>query len=679
MIGSNYRAHRDNVIDMYDSYLGKRTEFESSMESKEGDGVDLQFLQSRIKSLKSGKFTLAVAGEVKAGKSTFINALLGAELLPSDVLQATSAIVEIFKSEKSYLKVKYADEREEEIYDDLDTPVVNEAKERLHEICKISDKYRDIPTTLIDEYIAASDAPIQLSEALIKELECESSSNGLFDKKNLLHDYIASRPKSSIPIEIQFGYPLKWDFDELRIVDSPGVNAVGGVQNVSFSYFEDANAILFIHPIKPIESESFSKFVNKIISNRSRETLFLVLTHSGLYSETDIEKLHGNAIRIYSQFIPAERILVVDSLLQLIIHDFNNGKTQEEIEEESEQKSDILPKFEKRAKKAGKPLLESLEDSSGFNKMYSAIDLFSMQAPNLQLGEILQSLRDGYAQQEEEYNAKVELLDSKKRDPQEFENEINRINGALEEYKLLLNSTKEDITRNYTGKHAEWQTKINELKVKYPEQITKCKDIETVRKSLTDGHNEIIAIIDQFSTTLTNELKAKLTKIGESFKEDKKITLPKIDLKSIESETKKQAFRTEEVYKNVTKTGYERKWYTLWIVEHKYTYTVREKTGEKKVYDQEEHLKSFKTTCNEKFYELINGLPQQSKNLLDTYLKLFSNSVNKAINDRQVALRNGLKKKESNEELIAQISDLRKKKELLPQETQRINAILEDL
>jgi hypothetical protein len=655
---------------MYDSYLRKRTEFESSMESKEGDGIDLQFLQSRIKSLKNGKFTLAVAGEVKAGKSTFINALLGAELLPSDVLQATSAIVEIFKSEKSYLKVKYADGKEEKIYDDLDTPDVNEAKERLHEICKISDKYRDIPTTLIDEYIAASDAPIQLSEALIEELECESSLNGLFDKENLLKDYIASRPKRSIPIEIQFGYPLKWDFDELRIVDSPGVNAVGGVQNVSFSYFEDANAILFIHPIKPIESESFSKFVNKIISNRSRETLFLVLTHSGLYSETDIEKLHGDAIRIYSQFIPAERILVVDSLLQLIIHDFNNGKELSEIRKDDSKKKLLAP-YREKAEDEGRELYDIVKKYARFDKLFSAIDQFSMQAPNLQLGEILQSLRDGYAQQDEEYNAKVELLESKKRDPQEFENEIHRIDSALEDYKLLLNRTKEDITRNYTGKDAGWQTKINELKVKYPEQITKCTDIETVRKSLIDGYDEIIAIIDQFSTALTNELKTKLTKIGESFKEEKKITLPKIDLESIENETKKQAFKTEDVY--------EWRKEPVWKFWKWFDRDYKVKVGEKKVFDKEEHLNSFKTTCNEQFYELINGLPQQSKNLLDTYLKLFSNSVNKAINDRQAALQNELKKKESNEELIAQISDLRKKKELLPQETQRINAVLEDL
>jgi DNA repair exonuclease SbcCD ATPase subunit len=404
----------------------------------------------------------------------------------------------------------------------------------------------------------------------------------------------------------------------------------------------------------------------------------LVLTHSGWYSETDIEKLHNHANRIYSQFIPAERILVVDSLLQLIIHDFKNGKTQEEIEGESEQKSDILAKFEKRAKKAGKPLLELLEDSSGFKKMYDAIDSFSMQAPNLQLGEILQSLRDGYAQQEKLYNDKIGLLETKKRDPQEFENEINRIKSALEDYKRSLNETKENIRRNYTGKHTEWGKKIEELEEKYKEQIDKCTDIETLRKSLTDGRNEIDDIIHQFSKALTTDLKTKLTEIGESFKEEKKITLPKIDLESIEDKTKKQAFRVVEEYEDRVESIWDN-WNWLKFNWTKSSRTYRVKTGEKQVYDKEEHLKLFKITCNDNFDESINVLLKQSKDFLDAYLNLFSDSFNNVIENRQEALENVRKKKESNEELIAQISDLRKKKELLPQETQRINAVLEDL
>lgn len=678
MIGSNYKVHRDNVIDLYEGYLRKRSDFETVMESKEGDGIDLNFLQSRIKSLKNGKFTLAVAGEVKAGKSTFINALLGAELLPSDVLQATSAIVEIFKSEKSYLKVKYADGREEEIYDDLDTPDVNEAKERLHEICKISDKFRDIPTTLIDEYITTSDTELEVSDALIKELECESSSTGLSDKKKLLVDYIATRPKSSIPIEIQFGYPLKWDFDELRIVDSPGVNAVGGVQNVSFSYFEDANAILFVHKIPPIESESFKKFVKTVISNRSRETLFLVLTHISDCTEDEIKKLHQDSCRIYGNYIPADRILTVDSLLQLIVHDFDNGMDLSDIRK-NEKKKKVLASYREKADDEGRNLYDVVKEAARFDKMLSTIDLFSMQAPNLQLAEILQAIRDGYSQQENEYNSKIARLESKKQNPQEFENEINRIKSALKEYELLLKATTEEIIQSYNlGKQAEWQTKINKLKEKYPELITKCTDIETVRKSFTDGHNAIISIIDQFSTALTNELKSRLSKIGKPFTEEKKITLPKIDLESIENETKKQAFRVEGRYEDRVESVWD-DWNWCKFKWTKSSRTYRVKTGEEEVYDKEEHLKSFKTTCNENFYKLTDVLPQQLKTLLDTYLKLFSNSVNKAINDRHDALRNEQKKKESNEELITQLSDLRKKKELLPQEIQRINAVLEDL
>lgn len=235
MIGNQYKAHKDNVIDLFNGYKEKRGDL--------NDGIDIKFLEKRIESLKKGKYTLAVAGEVKAGKSTFINALLGTELLPADVLQTTSAIVEIFKSEKSFLRVKYADGKEEEIYDDLSTPDIDEAREKLHKICRILDEYREIPTTLIDEDIINSATSLEVTESLIKKWEGHSDSN-LSGKEEKLKQYIGERTKDKIPVEIDFGYPLKWDFDELRIADSPGVHASGGVQDVSFKFFEHANAIL---------------------------------------------------------------------------------------------------------------------------------------------------------------------------------------------------------------------------------------------------------------------------------------------------------------------------------------------------------------------------------------------------------------------------------------------------
>jgi len=661
MIGKQYKAHKHNVIDIFNSYKEKREAL--------NDGVDIKFLENRISSLKNGKFTLAVAGEVKAGKSTFINALLGAEILPSDVLQASSAIVEIFKSEKSFLKVKYAGGNEDSIYDDLETSDVDEAKERLHEICKIADEYRGIPTILIDNHIVESDTEVTINDSFIKRLE-QQSGEYLQDKNGVMKRYIKDRTKNSIPVEISFGYPLKWDFDELRIVDSPGVNATGGVQDVSFSFFEEANAILFVHPIKPIESESFRKFVDSVISNRSKETLFLVLTHSGLYSDGEVERLHTEAARLYKNIIPENRILVVDSLLKLIHSDLDNGVSVKKIRK-TESKKKILSSYREQAEDEERELIDVVYESSRFEKMFASIDEFSMKAPNFQLQEILEKIKEGYEEQENQYTEKTERLKKKKKNPQEFENEINRINKALEEYKLLTRETKEDLKSGYSGRHSNWQKDIDELKVKYPELITGSTSIESARKQTTDALNEVQDKIAAFSRELTKRLKEALEKTGKSFKQQHNIAIPKVDLEALEKKAEKSAYRKEDVYE----TYYERHWYTLWIKETKH----RRLVGTKKVFDDDQYLEAYKTQCNREFYKIVNNLPNKSKEVLELYLDLFSKEMDSVLNERQKALEKEKGSKQSNEELIKEIELINGKKKAIQLEMSPLIEILEDI
>ena len=661
MIGKQYKARKDNVIDIFNNYKYKRGDL--------NDGIDIKLLESRISSLKNGKFTLAVAGEVKAGKSTFINALLGAEILPSDVLQASSAIVEIFKSDKSFLKVKYAEGAVESIYDDLETPDIDEAKKRLHEICKISDEYRGIPTTLIDTCILESNDKLKVDNVFIKQLEKQSGEH-LQGKENIVSKYIEGRTKNTIPVKIDFGYPLKWDFDELRIVDSPGVNATGGVQDVSFSFFEEANAILFVHPIKPIESESFRKFVDSVISNRSRETLFLILTHAGLYGNKEVERLYGEAKRLYKNIISENRILVVDSLLKLIHSDLNNGIPVKEIRK-TENKKKILSSYREQAEDEDRELIDVIYEGSRFDKMFASIDEFSMKAPNLQLQEILEKIKEGYEEQEKQYTEKTKRLEKKKKNPQEFEREINRINQALNEYKLLTQKTKEDLKSNYSGRHSNWQKDIDKLKVKYPELITGSTTVESVRKHTADALNEVQDKVAAFSRELTKRLKEVLDKTGNSFKEQHKISIPKVDLEALEEEAKKNAYREEDQYK----TYYERHWYTLWLKKTKH----RRSIGTKKVFDDDKYLESYKTQCNQEFYKIVNDLPNKSKEVLKLYLELFSNEMDSVINERQKALEKEKDSKQSNEELIKEIALINGKKKAIQLEMLPLIEILEDI
>lgn len=665
MIGRQYKSHKDNVIDLFENYKAKRGAL--------NDGVDITFLASRVQSLKKGKFTLAVAGEVKAGKSTFLNALLGAEILPSDVLQASSAIVEIFKSDTSFLKVKFADGHAESLHDDPSTPDIDEANERLHEICKIHEKYRHIPTTLIDDCIIESGGNLDVNDIFIKQLE-QQSGEDLQGKQDFVAQYISERTTDKIPIEIEFGYPLKWNFDELRIVDTPGVNATGGVQDVSFRFFEEANAILFVHPIKPIESESFRKFVSSVISNRSQETLFLILTHAGLYSNHDVERLHAEAGRLYKNIIPENRILVVDSLLKLIHSDLDNGISVNDIRK-SENKKKILSNYREQAEDEGRELIDVVWESSRFAKMFDAIDEFSMKAPNLQLQEILEQIKAGYAEQEIQYAENADLLEKKKRNPQRFEEEINRINEALEKYKLLTKQTREDIKVNYSGRHSSWQQDIDVLKVKYPELITGSDSIESIRKNTADGLNAVQEKVDAFSKELTQKLRNTLEKTDKAFSADYKISIPKVDLKAFEQKAKESAWHEEDVYEDREVD----RWDILTLGIARIFRDSRVKTGTKKEFDNEKFLGEYKTKCNEEFYKIVNDLPNKSKEVLNNYLDLFEKEMGSVIGDRQHALEKEKGKKQSNAEIISEIDALKRKKKAIQSEKLRCSEMLEDL
>ncbi|HYV02046.1 MAG TPA: dynamin family protein [Actinomycetota bacterium] len=66
-------------------------------------------------SLRSGRFTVVVAGEFKRGKTTFVNALLGSEILPAAVVPLTSVVTIVRWGEAPRAEVRLLDGRTEEV------------------------------------------------------------------------------------------------------------------------------------------------------------------------------------------------------------------------------------------------------------------------------------------------------------------------------------------------------------------------------------------------------------------------------------------------------------------------------------------------------------------------------------------------------------------------------------
>ena len=106
----SYASFRDTVNELIDS-LEQLREYASSLQ-----------LDNTAKSIgdviakNAGEhFEVAIVGEFKRGKSTLINAILGQEVLPADVLPATATLNRVTYSKDPYVVVEYKDGSSEKV------------------------------------------------------------------------------------------------------------------------------------------------------------------------------------------------------------------------------------------------------------------------------------------------------------------------------------------------------------------------------------------------------------------------------------------------------------------------------------------------------------------------------------------------------------------------------------
>ena len=681
MIGDRYKNAKDVVLDVCNRYLSFRGDLE--------DGVDVAFLKDRVKALEDSRYVLLVAGEVKAGKSTFINALLGERILPTDVLQSSSAVVEICKSNKKYVKVRYADGRSKTVHDNPNTSDLDEAFEHLRKIGAIKDEYRSIPTTLIDTRIV--EGSIKPGHPLpIGELEAESRLR-LQDKKALIQKYVKSRTPADIPEQITFGFPLKYDFDGLRIVDSPGVSARGGVQDATYAYIQEANAVLFVHSLEyPVESSSFYDFITRVVPNRTRETLFLVLTKSGGKSEIEIDEKVREARQQYDKEFDQHRILHVDSMLKIISNDikgfdsadslkqhYRNQKKQFEAkykQDRSQEWRDEAINFDIKLKLLNSILDDidgdsdreavrsALQESSNFDEMERVIDEFSDRAPLIQLIELLMTVKHGYDTQVAKFNENLALWGKKSKHPQTFENEISEIQDRQGEYRHSMNEFAEGVTSKFTGRNALYQRSLKQIETKYLSQISRASMLDAVKKALVDFHDAMSAFANEKESEIKSLFEDEVRRLEGRFKTEYSITVPTVDISGITAKAKEGAYRKMEV---------PRKPKGFWEWAKKIvTFGIAKFTQKQTIYDSQAHLSEYKRLAHlvveeykEKFPGLVSSLIENFKTDFRLSLKLLVDSRNKELEDMKT-------RQATNEEILTDIAaGEQKKKDITTQVT----------
>jgi len=167
--------------------------------------------QNKIKDFfnENRKLNIGVIGQVKAGKSSFLNTLLfdGKEILPKASTPKTATLTKMEYSENNIIEIKYYDQED-----------WNEIEERASLDCD-----EEIFTSARELVDLARKSGINTSECLAKGTE--KLEFATYDELILcLNDYVGENGKYTPIVESVTLYLNKEEFKGLSIVDTPGLN-----------------------------------------------------------------------------------------------------------------------------------------------------------------------------------------------------------------------------------------------------------------------------------------------------------------------------------------------------------------------------------------------------------------------------------------------------------------------
>ncbi len=197
----------------------------NKLEAVDAKSTELNNLKHR---LKEGKFNLVVIGQFKRGKSTFINSLLGSDILPTAILPLTSIVTTIDYSDEIRVVIKYNNEKKDE----------------------------EISLSEIEKYVTER-----------------------YNPENRLHVK-----------EVDVFYPSEYLKSGIRIIDTPGVGSIFKHNtDVAYDYLPNCDAAIFMMSPDPPISQAELEFLRS--AREYIDKFFFVLNKKDIVSSRDLKEV----------------------------------------------------------------------------------------------------------------------------------------------------------------------------------------------------------------------------------------------------------------------------------------------------------------------------------------------------------------------------------------------------
>ena len=670
MIKNSIDKNVEKILNLFEQYKkdisqlsnkGKEINFSETMKLDEK-------INKKIEEIKNREYKIFVTGEAKSGKSTFINAFLGEDILPTGFIQCTSSIIEIRRSK---------DEKKRLISEEVGGGITREEnidkiKKFLKETAAIPDEYRDIPFNIIndnflirfkDNYTEKdlNNFISEIKKEKVNNLTDSETKKGKVDNlteeefENKVRKYIKNSNWRKVIKRIILEYPLE-KLKEVTIFDTPGVGAEGSVGDITKKYIKDADAIIFIKSVvgQDIESTSFTNFLNENITDDKERSTFLVFTRKNDTKEGDIEQFEKRLEETFYKKLKRENIFILDSLTELKYKEYQKFTTGEELEIylKEKEKWEEWGVFNGKYKSDLDEFIKGIKKDSAFYKFRDKIDEFADKAHYLKLISFLDMLKKNCEKEIGKLNLIIKSCEGKKGNLQEIKKSIEDTKRKI---KDILNAIRGDIPsfrERYIGTDGSITKIAKDLlnfivdkieKVAYTE-ATSYKNI--IEKELENFYNYTNDIKEKELKKFIEEINNKILEENKKLDLSLNALLPNFDDEEIK-EIFEKANKDSEYYEDTT--GMIRSFFNF------VTFGFVERTKElRKDKDKEKKLivENIKTKCKENIYKFENILQESIKYGIKEYEKV----LKKNAENTQIQLDLFLSNLKTTEEAIKQIN-----------------------
>lgn len=463
MISKSYQENKNQVLELYQAF--------NKMCNSLGKDIRSNIV-TQAEQIKNEVFNLMVVGEAKSGKSTFINAFIDEEVLPMDVRQCTSAIIKIHRGSEYKLEATTAAGGKSIVTG------VDEIKTFLKEHAAISDKYRNIPVTTINNEILIHYKGRSIPERDLRDFLVKEEADNIFnidieEYKALIKEYISTHKTQwgKLVTEIDIIFPLPDEMQGITLIDSPGVGAGGNVGRIAEDYISKANAIIFIKSLngQALEASHFMNFLRSNCTNKKKENLFLILTGAAIPSGTEVASLNEQAIEMYGKDISKEKIVCVDSKIQLFLNRCLRLGSEEAIDqyfeelEQNNEKFDAAENHWLKSKGSIDRFVERMSTASNFEMIHQLIEKFARQASYMQLLEFLENLINECNRYTTILTDQQRILEENFTDPEALADRIRAKQKEIQEAYNKMSKGINEIFAKYTDNLNNEGLLVNEV------------------------------------------------------------------------------------------------------------------------------------------------------------------------------------------------------------------------